>query len=76
MHFCILLSSNIVAIKKDTFRHMGEKLKLWKHKLKYKLKIQSCDTLATVRARVGYILQKYDPEDMDKLLNIWCNVGN
>jgi hypothetical protein len=76
MHVYILLSSDIAAIKKDAFRDMGEKLKLWKHKLKYKLKIQSCDTPTTVRARAGYILQKYDPEDMDKLLNIWCDVGN
>jgi hypothetical protein len=41
-----------------------------------KLKIQSGDTPATVRARVRYILQKYEPEDVDKLLDIWCDVGN
>jgi hypothetical protein len=76
MHFYILPGSDIAAIKKDAFRDMGEKLKLWKHYLKNKLKIQSGDTPATVRARVRYILQKYEPEDVDKLLDIWCDVGN
>jgi hypothetical protein len=32
-YFYILLGSDIVAIK-NGFRDMGEKLKLWKHKLK------------------------------------------
>jgi hypothetical protein len=76
MHFYILPGLDIAAIKKNVFRDMGEKLKLWKYKLKYKLKIQSGDTPATVRARAGHIFQKYDPEDVDKLLDIWCHVGN
>ena len=76
MHFYILPGSDIKEIKKDAFRDMGEKLKLWKHKLKKKLEIQSGDTPDTIRARAGCILQKYDPEDVDKLLNIWCDVGN
>jgi hypothetical protein len=72
MQFDILLGSNIAAIKKDAFRDMGEKLKLWK----YKLKIQSGNSPAIVRARARHIIQKYNPEDVDKLLDIWCDVDN
>jgi hypothetical protein len=39
-HFYVMPCSKIKEIKKDTFRDMGEKLKLWKHKLKRKLQIQ------------------------------------
>jgi hypothetical protein len=69
-HFYILPESDIAAIKKDGFRDMGKNLKLWKHKLKHQLIIQSGDIPTTVRARAGCILQKYDPEDVDKLLDI------
>jgi hypothetical protein len=55
---------------------MGEKLKLWKHKLKKKLNIQKGDTPDIVRARAGTIIQGYDPEDVSKLLDIWCDEGN
>ena len=61
MHFYITLGSNMKEIKKDVFRDMSEKLKLWKHKLKKKLQIQRGDTPDTVRARAGMILQGYDP---------------
>jgi hypothetical protein len=76
MHFYVLLGLDMKEIKKDAFRDMGEKLKLWKHKLKRSLNIQHGDTLATMRARARYILQKYDPEDVDKLLDLWCDVCN
>ena len=76
MHFYIMPGLNMKEIKKDTFRDMGEKLKLWKHKLKKKLHIQRGDTLDIVRAREGMILQRYDPEDVSKLLDLWCDVGN
>jgi hypothetical protein len=76
IHFYVLPGLDIKEIKNDAFRDMGEKLNLWKHKLKMKLKIQSSDTPATMRARARYILQKYDPEDVDKLLDIWCDVSN
>ena len=75
-HFYILLGLDIAAIKNDEFRDIGEKLKLWKHKLKFKLLIQSSNTPETMRVRAGQILQKYNPDDMDKLLDIWCDVNN
>ena len=61
---------------KDMFKDMGEKLKSWKRKLKHSLNIQHNDTPATVRAKAGDILQKYNPEDVNKLLDIWCDVDN
>jgi hypothetical protein len=76
MHFYIMHGSDMNAIKKDAFRDMGEKLRLWKHKLKWKLHIQRGDTPDAVRARAGMTLQRYDPEDMSKLLDLWCDVGN
>jgi hypothetical protein len=75
-HFYVMPCSEIKEIKKDTFRDMGEKLKLWKHKLKRKLHIQRGNTPATMRARARIILQQYDPEDVCKLLDLWCDVGN
>ena len=57
MHFYIMLGLDIKEIKKNAFRHMGEKLKLWKHKLKRKLHFQMSDIPAIVRAREGIILQ-------------------
>jgi hypothetical protein len=74
-HFYILPSSDIVSIK-DTFNNISEKLKLWRHKLKDKLQIQSDDTPAIVRERAGQILQKYKLEDVDKLLAKWYDVSN
>ena len=76
MYFYIMPGSDMKEIKRDAFRDMGEKLKLWKHKLKKKLNIQRGDTPDTVRARVGMILQRYDPEDVGKLLELWCDVSN
>jgi hypothetical protein len=55
---------------------MGEKLNLWRHKLKFKLAIQADDTPATVKARAGQILQKYNLEDVDKLLAKWFDKKN
>jgi hypothetical protein len=49
MYFYIMPRSNMKEIKKDAYRDMGEKLKLWKHKLKKKLNIQKGDTPDTVR---------------------------
>jgi hypothetical protein len=76
MHFYVMPGSDMNAIKKDAFRDMGEKLKLWRHKLKRKLHIQRGNTPDTVRARVGTILQQYDPEDVSKLLDLWFDVSN
>ena len=58
--FYILPSSNIVEIKKDLWKDMGEKLKYWRHQLKHPLNIGVDDTPATVKAGAGAILQKYD----------------
>jgi hypothetical protein len=68
--------NHILIFKKDAFRDMGEKLKLWRYKLKKKLHIQRGNTLDTVRARVGMILQRYEPEDVSKLLDLWCDEGD
>jgi hypothetical protein len=59
--------------KKDVFRDMGLKLKIWRHSLKNKLNIQDDDTLETVRTRMSQIfLDRYDPLDMEVLLDKWC----
>jgi hypothetical protein len=76
MQFYIMPSLNMNAIKKDAFKDMGKKLKLWRLKLKRKLHIQRGDTPDTVRARARMTLQQYDPEDVSKLLDLWCDVGN
>jgi hypothetical protein len=53
---------------------MGVKLKNWRHNTKVKLGIQQGDTPETVRARVGARrLPNYRPEDVDALLNKWCD---
>jgi hypothetical protein len=70
MHFYFLPCSDMKEIKKDAFRDMVEKLKLWKHKLKRKLHIQSNDTPAIVRVRARYIIQQYNLKDVDKLFDI------
>jgi hypothetical protein len=68
---------NMVAIKKDAFRDMGSKLKDWKHSLKSKLKITDDDTPETVRVRMGKIfLNRYDPLDLEALLDKWCSKKN
>jgi hypothetical protein len=74
MHFYIMPGLDIKEIKNDVFKDMGEKLQLWRHKLKVKLHIQWGNTPDTVRAKAGMILQQYDPEDMHKLLDYWCDV--
>jgi hypothetical protein len=74
--FYILPGSNIVEIKKGLWRDMSEKLKFWRHELKHPLKIGADDTLDIVKARAGAILQKYDPADMDILLDKWCDKKN
>jgi uncharacterized protein YmfQ (DUF2313 family) len=55
---------------------MGEKLKYWRHELKLPLKIRADDTLDTVKARAGAILQKYDPTNVNILLKKWCGKKN
>jgi hypothetical protein len=76
LYFYIKLDSDMKKIKKDDFRDMWEKLKLWKHMLKKKLNIRTSDTPDTVRARARMIIQGYDSDDMSKLLGIWCDEGN
>jgi hypothetical protein len=75
-HFHILPGSNIAKIKKDLWRDMGEKLKLWRHELKKPLAIQADDTPDSVKARAGVTIQKYDPVDVDILLAKWCEKKN
>ena len=67
--FYILPDSDIVGIKKDLWRDMGEKLKYWRAELKHPLKIGANDTPDTVKARAGEILKKYDQADVDILLD-------
>jgi hypothetical protein len=56
---------------------MGSKLKDWRHSLKFKLKITEDDTPETVRARMGpYFFSRYDPLDIDALLDKWCSKKN
>jgi hypothetical protein len=74
MHFYVMPSSDMKEIKKDAFRDMGEKLQLWRHKLKRKLHIQMGDTPDIMKARARMILQQYNPEDMRKLLDYLCDV--
>jgi hypothetical protein len=75
-HFHILLGSNIVKIKKDLWRDMGKKLKLWRHKLKKPLTIRADDTPNSVKVRAGVTILKYDPVDVDILLAKWCKKKN
>ena len=74
--FYILPNSNIVEIKKDLWKDMGEKLKYWRHQLKHSLKIGADDTPNIVKARAGEILKKYDQADVDILLDKWCDKKN
>ena len=55
---------------------MGEKLKLWRHELKKSLAIRAGDTPDLVKARAGETHQKYDPVDMNILLEKWCDKKN
>ncbi|XP_062173324.1 uncharacterized protein LOC133878802 isoform X2 [Alnus glutinosa] len=75
--FYIPPTYDLAAVKRDAFRDMGEKLKSWRYKLKKQLNIQSDDTPEMVRARVGEAnLSKYDPEDLEALLDKWCDRAN
>jgi hypothetical protein len=76
MHFYVIPGSDMKEIKKDTFRDMGKKLKLRKHKLKRKLHIQRGDTPDIVRVKPRMILQQYDSKDVCKLLDFWCDEHN
>ena len=76
MYFYIMPGLDMKEIKKDAFRDVDEKLKLQKHKLKKKLNIQRDDTPDIVRAKAGGVIQGYDPEDVAKLLDLWCGEGN
>jgi hypothetical protein len=72
--FYIPPSYDLQKVKRDTFRDMDVKLKNWRHNTKVKLGIQRGDTLETVRTRVGARrLSNYRPEDVDALLNKWCD---
>ena len=73
--FYILPNSNIVEIKKDLWRDMSEKLKYWRSELKHPLNIGADDT-DTMKARAGGILQKYKEDDVDILLEKWCDKKN
>jgi hypothetical protein len=54
---------------------MGTKLKSWRYTVRNQLNIQLDDTLKTVWARVREAtLPKYDPLDLEALLDKWCNV--
>jgi hypothetical protein len=74
--FYILPSSNIAEIKKDLWRDMGEKLKYWRSELKHPLKIGANDTPDTVKARAGEFLSKYKQDDVQILLDRWCEKKN
>jgi hypothetical protein len=63
--------------KKDVFRDMGTKLKIWRHSLKSKLDIQDDDTPKTIKVRIGQIfLDCYDSLDLEVLLDKWCEKKN
>ena len=57
---------------------MGEKLKYWRSELKHPLKIGADDTPDTVkaRARARGFLQKYKQDDVEILLEKWCDKKN
>jgi hypothetical protein len=74
--FYILPSSNIAEIKKDLWRDMGEKLKYWRSELKHPLKIGADDTPDTVKVRAGEFLKKYKQDDVEILLEKWCDKKN
>jgi hypothetical protein len=72
--FYIPPNYDLQKVKRDAFRHMGVKLKNWRHSTKVKLGSQRGDTPKTVWARVGARrLINYRPEDVDALLNKWCD---
>jgi hypothetical protein len=72
--FYIPPSYDLQNIKRGAFRNMGVKLKNWRHSIKDKLGIQRGDTPEMVRSRVGARrLSNYHPEDLDALLNKWCD---
>jgi len=72
--FYIPPSHDLQKVKWDAFQDMGIKLKNWRHSTKVKLGIQQGNTLEMVRARVGARrLFDYHPEDLDALLNKWCD---
>jgi hypothetical protein len=72
--FYIPPSYDLQKVKRDTFQDMGVKLKNLRYDTKVKLGIQRGDTPETVRARVwARRLSNYHPEDLDALLNKWCD---
>ena len=75
-NFHILPDSNIAEIKKDLWQDMGEKLKYWWHELKKPLTIRADDTPDSVKARAGGTIQKYDPVDVEILLEKWFEKKN
>ena len=75
-HFHIMPGSDIAKIKNDLWRDMGEKLKYWRHELKKPLAIRADDTPNSVKARAPTIIEKYAQEDVDILLQKWCEKKN
>ena len=77
MNFYIPPECNLAAVKWDTFRDMGGKLRSWRHSLKDALKIQPDDTPDTVKARIRQnFINNYDLYDLEVLLNKWCDKKN
>jgi hypothetical protein len=56
MHFYVPPEYDIMSIKWDGFKDMGNKLNSWRHGLKTFLKIQPGDTPTIVRARVEELM--------------------
>ena len=74
--FYILPGSDIAGIKKDLWRDMSDKLKYWRSELKHQLKIGADDNPDTVKARAEEFLKKYKQDDVDILLDKWCDKKN
>jgi hypothetical protein len=75
--FYIRPECDLMAVKRDTFRDMGGKLRSWRHSLKDALKIQPDDTPDTVKVRMGQnFINNYDPCDLEVLLDKWCDKKN
>jgi hypothetical protein len=75
-HFYIVPGSDIVKIKKDLWRDVGEKLKYWRPELKKPLAIRADDTPDSVKARAPTIIEGYEQVDVDILLQKWCEKKN
>jgi hypothetical protein len=73
-HFYVPPKYDMVVIKRDTFKDLGNNHKYWKYEFKMSLKIQQGETPASVKARVGELmLSTYNNIDVDILLERWCS---